>query len=155
MIIDVSEIKNNDLVFLDTNFIVAAFEGTNALRQKAIDIFSLLLEREARLVISSIVLAEYHCHIVEFPLLLKLYSTVMPFDEHHAKMTGELWSAISSNRLKGETGGRVSCKDDIKIIAQAKLSRAAAIVTADEKMAYTYIVRTNALGHHLNVIMLG
>ena len=100
-------------------------------------LFEELQKRDARLIVSAIVVAEYLSHVADADRRatateIRNQFTVAPFDIRATELASQLFAHGQSGRRKGEAGGRKTLRADTLIIASSKIAGATEFVSSDK-----------------------
>lgn len=135
----------DDSVLLDTSFFLRFLNEEDPLFEKADKYYQYFLQKEFRLLISTISIAEFCVggSIDQLPLKNLL---VLPFNIDHAKKAGELGRILYDVRKSGELviSERPIIINDAKLFAQAEIeSNIQFFVTSDSRSQSLYKIIKN------------
>ncbi len=129
---------NDKCVLLDTSFCIRLLKHNDPLHENVLGFFRHFLEKEYRLKISTISVAEYCVRgsIDELPLK---NLEVLPFNLDHAVAAGEFANLVFAERERLQLGNRLIIPNDTKLFAQAHVDREiTAFATSDEESRRIY-----------------
>lgn len=115
-------------VLLDTSFLITLADPTRARHEVAKNYFKLLLEQRRPLILSAIVVSEFHLKQKITTLPLENF-VMLPFNHDDATAAAEL----DFTRFKQPGRNRVALKDDFKLLGQAKARGFGFLLTDDEE----------------------
>lgn len=141
-------------VLLDTSFFIRLLNSNDPLHSNALGYYRYYLEKEIRLKISTISIAEYCVlgNIEELPLI---NLEIIPFNQNHAQKTGEFAKVLfDDNKVSpGKLQPRAIIPNDSKLFAQADLDPTIGhFITSDARSKNTWQIIKNNLNPKFDVI---
>lgn len=126
-------------VAIDTMALVwgVAQKGTPQLRKRAKWLFTNLEREGARIIVPSVVAAEYLTSVKDSDKsnvlsAMSMRFFIAPFDVKCANLASMLWKSGSPGRKKGKMGSRICLRADTLIVATAKTYGAQHFYSGDE-----------------------
>lgn len=119
----------NNSVLLDTSYLISLMDDTRTHHSKAKAFYQYFIENKFPMILSSIVTSEFTIKqsISDLPLNnLRPLPFNIP-DSHHI-------SSLFEEKFKGYTSGRVSVKDDYKIVSQCSFNKITYLITEDSDL---------------------
>ena len=113
----------SDGVLLDTSFFIRLLDKREKLHSNAKGYFKYFLEKESKIFISTISVAEY-CVGGEVDDLPLENLQIVPFNFNHAKRTGEFAKIVFQNKKQLALKERNIIPNDTKLFAQADTEQA-------------------------------
>lgn len=123
-------------MLLDTSFLITLVDPSRPHHEVAKRYYRECIRRRVVMFLSTIVIAEFHVKQPITDLALRNFLP-LPFNIDDAMACGELFRRIG----RDEGDDRVRFKDDLKIIAQAIVSRASYVLCEDESSMAKYLRR--------------
>lgn len=124
--------KDDNIVFCDTGFVIRLLDETNDLHSNALGYFRYFLENDYIIKMSTIAVAEFCVKdsIENLPLKNILLS---PFNPYHAAKSGECARILFEAKAKGvlEVDARIIIQNDVKLLVQAQCESASYYLTSD------------------------
>ncbi len=125
-------------VLLDTSFCIRLLNENDALHKNVLGFFRLFLEKEYRLKISTVSVAEYCVKgsVDELPLR---NLEILPFNLNHAVQAGGFANLVFEKKEKLKLDNRLIIPNDTKLFAQAHVEKQIThFATSDEKCMKVY-----------------
>ena len=130
-------------VLVDTSFCIRLLDKTDPLHANAKSYYKHFLEKKIKVILSSIVIAEYTVKGEYDDLPIKNMQMIH-FDHNDAKKAGEFHGIISKRNDKKEihknAGGRNVIKNDCKLIAQVASREIDSYITTDVSSLNSMII---------------
>ena len=118
------------VISVDTSFLISLCDNTRDNHLIAKKYFKYFIDNKFRLLLSTIVVSEFH-QKQDIGQVLKLANFILiPYNFEDAKMTAVVARLLGHGE---RSNGRAESKDDFKIIAQSMNQRANFIITEDLK----------------------
>lgn len=132
------KVMDDKCVLLDTNFCVRLLKRSDPFHDNVLGFYRHFLEKEYRLKISTISVAEYCVKGAVDQLPLKNVE-VLPFNLNHAVKAGEFANLVFAKKRALELGDRLIIPNDTKLFAQAHVEREiTTFATSDEQSIKIY-----------------
>jgi len=133
--------KKPTSVLVDTSFLIALYDDKYPNHMTAKKYYKYCLDHSITLYISTIVVSEFHQGQPITDIIASGDYRLLPFNFDDAISTADSAYQLGGLDRRGQTAAK--CKDDLKLIGQAKNNEVDFIITEDVTTLYRYCERLN------------
>lgn len=135
--------KKRRTVIVDTSFLINLFDDTKTQHQIAKKYYEFFLKNSIDMLLSPIVVAEFHQGQSILDVLSTQNFMPLPYNLQDGIKSAESAFNIGGGKRSGRDGSNPKYMDDIKIIGQAVTNDVDFIITADTKTLKRYCDKLN------------